>query len=85
MTALESHIKTLQGENETLRQHFAAAAARADKLEADFAARDAQHAAELAVAEAQVARAIAAFGSLATSFDALAAERAEPWWRRLAG
>src|SRR5271166_6866643 len=31
VTALESHIKTLQGENEALREQFAAAEARAGK------------------------------------------------------
>jgi len=84
VTALESHIKTLQGDNETLRQHFAAAAARADKLEADFAARDAQHTAELKAERAQTEKAIAAFASLADRLDALANQR-RPWWQRLVG
>jgi hypothetical protein len=35
--------------------------------------------------QAQTARAIAAFASLAERLDALAEERARPWWRRLAG
>jgi len=65
--ALESHIKTLQGENETLKQQLAAAEAR------------------LAAADGERAKAIAVFASLADRLDALAVERAKPWWRRLAG
>jgi hypothetical protein len=34
---------------------------------------------------AKTARAIAAFADLADRLDALAAERARPWWRRLVG
>jgi hypothetical protein len=30
-------------------------------------------------------KAISAFAALAERLDALAAERAKPWWRRLAG
>jgi hypothetical protein len=41
--------------------------------------------ARLAVAEAERGEAIAAFASLADRLDALAAERARPWWRRLTG
>jgi hypothetical protein len=67
VTALESHIKTLQGENETLRQQLRAETDR------------------LAAAEARVDRAIAAFSAIAQSFDALAAERSRPWWRKLVG
>ena len=52
---------------------------------AEFAARDAQHAADLAGQRARTEKAIAAFASLADLLDALAAERAKPWWRRLAG
>ena len=85
VTALESHIKTLQGENETLKQHFAAADGRAERLAAELAARDAQHAAELKAEQTQTEKAIAAFSSLAEQLDALAAERARPWWRRFAG
>lgn len=33
----------------------------------------------------QTEKAIAAFSALAERLDALAAERAKPWWRRLAG
>jgi hypothetical protein len=35
--------------------------------------------------QAQTEKAIAAFSALAERLDALAAERAKPWWRRLAG
>jgi chromosome segregation ATPase len=67
--ALESHIKTLQGDNEMLKEHLATAELR------------------LAEAEAERARAIEAFASLADRLDELAAanQRARPWWRRLAG
>ena len=55
------------------------------KAIAEFAARDAQHAAELKAEQAKTEKAIAAFAALADRLDALAAERAKPWWRRLAG
>jgi N-acetyl-beta-hexosaminidase len=70
--ALESHIKTLQGENEVLKQQLAAADAR-----------DAQHVAALAAEQARTSQAIEAFAALADRLDALAAERHRPWWRRL--
>ena len=79
--ALESHIKTLQGENETLKQQLAAAEARL----AAANACDAQQAASLVAEQAKTEKAIAAFASLANRLDALAAEHAKPWWRRLAG
>jgi len=92
VTALESHIKTLQGEIDALRQQLraetdrlAAAEARSEGLAADVAALDAQHIAVLKAEQAKTEKAIAAFASLADRLDALAAERAKPWWRRLAG
>jgi hypothetical protein len=48
-------------------------------------ARDAQHAVDLAAERAQTEKAIAAFSAVEQLLDALAAERARPWWRRLAG
>jgi hypothetical protein len=74
MTALERHIKTLQSENEVLKQQLAAADAR-----------NAQHVAELAGERARTEKAITAFAALAERLDALAVERARPWWRRLTG
>jgi len=59
--------------------------AKAERMIAEFAARDAQHAADLAGERARTEKAIAAFAALADRLDALAAERAKPWWRRLAG
>ena len=59
--------------------------AKAEKVIAEFAARDAQRADELKAEQAQTEKAIAAFSALAERLDALAAERARPWWRRLAG
>ena len=40
-------------------------------------------AADLAAERARTDAALAAFASLADRLDALAAERARPWWRRL--
>jgi hypothetical protein len=60
VTALENHIKTLQGDNEALKE-------------------------QLAAEQAKTSQAIAAFASLAERLDALAAERARPWWRRFVG
>jgi hypothetical protein len=67
VTALEGHIKTLQGDNEALKEQLAGAAA------------------DLAAERERADKAIAAFASLADRLDALAAERARPWWKRLAG
>jgi hypothetical protein len=64
---------------------LAAERAKAERMIAEFAARDAQHAADLAAERAQTAKAIEAFAALADRLDQLAAERARPWWRRLAG
>jgi hypothetical protein len=72
--ALESHIKTLQGDKDALLQQLAGAEARI-----------AEQAASLAAEKAMTEKAIAAFASLAERLDALAAERARPWWRRLSG
>jgi hypothetical protein len=96
VTALESYIKTLQGEVETLKQKLdaadtqlaverAASEARAERQAGDFAAREAAFAVDLAAERARADKAIAAFASLAERLDALATERARPWWRRLVG
>ena len=72
VTALESHIKTLQGENETLMQQLTASEARAERQASDFAARDAQRAADLAAEQAKTTQAICAFADLARRLDVLA-------------
>jgi hypothetical protein len=59
--------------------------AKAERLIAEFATRDAQHAADLAAERARTEKAIATFSSLAERLDALAAARSRPWWRRLVG
>jgi hypothetical protein len=59
--------------------------AKAERVIAEFAARDAQHAAALKAEQVQTEKAITAFAALADRLDQLAAERARPWWRRLAG
>ena len=95
--ALESHIKTLQGDNEALKERlaeaeaqFAAAETRIENLLADLADRGAQHADERAVLVAQIAaeranaeKAIAAFAALAERLDALAAANQRTWWDRV--
>jgi len=55
--------------------------AHVETLKERLAAADAALAAERAKTE----KAIAAFASLAERLDAMAAERAKPWWRRLVG
>jgi len=57
-----------------------------------LAGREAALVADLAAEQARAAqeadkagKAIAAFTTLAESFDALAAARSRPWWRRLVG
>ena len=67
--ALESHIKTLQAENEALRQAGAAAEARATQ-EAEKTTRAIEAFADLARRLDQLAE---------------ANQRARPWWKRLAG
>jgi hypothetical protein len=72
--ALENQIKALQAHVELLTQQL-----QASEL------REGQGRAELEAERARTDKAIAAFASLADRLDALAAERAKPWWRRLAG
>jgi hypothetical protein len=64
---------------------LAAAEARAERQAADFAARDAERIADLTAERAKTMQAIEAFSALAERLDALAAERARPWWKRIAG
>jgi hypothetical protein len=85
MDALREHNATLKADVERLEALLADERQRTDKQASDFAARAAQHAAELKAEQAQTEKAIAAFSALADRLDALAAERAKPWWRRLAG
>jgi uncharacterized protein YfcZ (UPF0381/DUF406 family) len=56
--------------------------AKAEKALADFAERAS---ADLEAERARTSAAISAFASLADRLDALATERARPWWRRLTG
>ena len=72
--ALEAHVATLLSQLAATEARLAAADAR-----------ESQHVADLAAERAQTAKAIEAFAALAERLDALAAERARPWWRRLAG
>ncbi len=85
VNALEAHVATLKGENETLKaqlrleaDRLAAAEARAEKQTAELGA-------DLAAEKAKTTKAIEAFSALAERLDAIAAERARPWWRRLTG
>jgi hypothetical protein len=69
-----------------LKEQLAAAEARAEKLAAEFADRDAERLIAMLTAEqAKTEKAIGAFAALAERLDALAAERSRPWWRRLVG
>jgi hypothetical protein len=62
-----------------------AAEARADAADARLERQGAQHAADLAAELARTDKAFTALSALAEQLDVLAAERAKPWWRRLAG
>jgi hypothetical protein len=73
-------IKALEAHVATLREQLAAAEARLAAADA----RDAQHGVELAAERATTRQAITAFADLALRLDELAAERARPWWRRIA-
>jgi hypothetical protein len=74
-------IKALEAHVTTLREQLAAADTRLAAADA----REAQYVADLAAERAQTAKAIEAFVAIADKLDQLAAERARPWWRRLAG
>ena len=86
--ALETHVEALKaqlagdrGELVGMREALTEARARAEAADA----RSAELSSDLAAERARTAKAIEAFSSLADRLDALAAERARPWWRRLAG
>jgi hypothetical protein len=78
--ANEEAARTAQG-IAALEDHNATLKADVERLEAQFAAggRD------LAAERERTDRAIEVFSVLAKRLDALAAQRAKPWWRRLAG
>lgn len=69
VSALESHIKTLLGENEALKEQLWASGERLAAAEGR-AEREAE----------KTGKAIAAFSDLARRLNALAQERARPWW-----
>ncbi len=78
-------IKALDSHVETLKAQLAAMAARAERLESDFAARDSQHAAELAVERQKADRARAELSALADRLAQLVeTNQRRPWWKRLA-
>ena len=62
-------IKALEAHVETLKGQLTAAEARL-----------AQHVADLTAEKARTEKAIEAFAALTDRLDALAAERANPWW-----
>jgi septal ring factor EnvC (AmiA/AmiB activator) len=78
LSANAATIKVLEAHVETLKEQLAAAEARAEKQTAELSA-------DLTAEKAKTEKAIAAFAALAERLDALAAERARPWWRRLVG
>jgi hypothetical protein len=67
-------VTALQAHNATLK-------ADVERLESMLSAA----AADLESERARTSAAISAFSALADRLDALAAERARPWWRRLTG
>jgi hypothetical protein len=79
--ALQAELAGARGELGGVREALGEARARADAADA----RAAEIAADLAAEKARAGRAIEAFADLADRLDQLAAERARPWWRRLAG
>ena len=79
--ALQALVARLEGELGGVREALGEARARADAAEA----RSAELSADLAAERATTAKAIAAYAALAEPLEALAARRAKPWWRRLAG
>jgi DNA primase len=89
--ALEAHNATLKADVERLEtqlrieaDRLAAAEARIERQAADFAAREVERTAELAVERENTMKAIEVFSALADRLDALATERARrSWWRRL--
>jgi hypothetical protein len=82
VTALESHIKTLQADNEALKQDLtttrADLSAHVETLKTQLAGAEARAGEEAA----KTAQAIAVFQSLAQRLEAIAEAR-KPWWRRL--
>jgi hypothetical protein len=90
ITAVEAHNATLKADVERLEaqlrveaDRLSAAEARAEKQTAELLEQNAQHAADLAAERARTEKAIEVFSVLAKRLDALAIERARPWWRRL--
>jgi len=85
IAALEGHVATLKADVDRLEaqlrieaDRLAATEARAEKQATDFGA-------DLAAERERTDKAIAAFAALADRLDQLGAERARPWWLRLAG
>ncbi len=76
-----SLVNALQAHVETLREQLAAAEARIERQAADFTARDAQHAAELAVERDKAERARAELASIADRLAQIAEANQRRWWR----
>jgi hypothetical protein len=79
--ALQAELAGARGELGGVREALAEARARADAADT----RAAEISADLVAEKARTEKAIQAFADLADRLDAFAAERARPWWRRLAG
>ncbi len=77
---LESELAGARGELVGVREALGEARARAEAAEG----RSVELSAGLAAERARTEKALAAFASLADRLDALAAERARPWWKRWA-
>jgi uncharacterized small protein (DUF1192 family) len=83
--ALEGHIATLKADIERLEAQLRIEADRLSESEAQAKKQSAEFSADLAAEKARTEKAIEAFSALADRLDALAAERAKPWWKRLVG
>jgi hypothetical protein len=78
---LERELAGAHGELTGVREALDEARARAGAAEA----RSSELSADLAASRTATTKAIAAYAALAEPLEALAAHRAKPWWRRLAG
>jgi hypothetical protein len=74
-------VARLEGELAGVREALGEARGRADAAEA----RSAGLSADLIAEKTTTAKVIAAYAALAEPLEALAAQRAKPWWRRLVG
>jgi hypothetical protein len=85
IAALEAHVETLKAQLAAAEARDAGHVAELAGEKARLVEQDARHIAELTAERARTQKAIEAFAALAERLDALAAERARPWWKRVTG